>query len=124
MKKWRSRYPHPKYESVGVWENVVTGRCMMMRKIFHHFQTLPQAMNISLDDSQEAGGVDLSALQNSFSLEFIHLYLKMANSARIQSNYFVATKYLHLTETAILEVLKTDTVDYKNYLSVCLSACV
>lgn len=35
--KWQSRCPHPKKDSVNVWDDVVTGRCMMMRKILEHF---------------------------------------------------------------------------------------
>lgn len=48
--------------------------------------------------------MDLSSLQQMFSLEFTRLYLKMADSARQQCNYAVTTKYLKLTEAAITEV--------------------
>lgn len=59
-----------------------------------------------MDDSEgggASGGMDLTSLQNQFSLEFTQLYLQMARSARLQSNYAVAMKYLHLTEAAIME---------------------
>ena len=59
-----------------------------------------------MDDSQgaEGGGVDLAALQTKFSLEFTRLYLQIARSACLQTNYAVTTKYLQLTEAAITEV--------------------
>ncbi len=34
---WQSRYPHEKKDSLSVWNDVVTGRCMMMRKIMEKF---------------------------------------------------------------------------------------
>ncbi len=46
----------------------------------------------------------LSVLTTQFSREFTQLYLKMADSARQQSNYAVATRYLKLTEKAVKEV--------------------
>ena len=53
----------------------------------------------------EGGGyIDLSVLKDTFTREYTRLYLKMADSARLQNNYDVATKYLHLTEAAITEV--------------------
>ena len=39
LRKWEGRLPHPKRDPVRVWEDVVTGRCMMMRKILEHFHT-------------------------------------------------------------------------------------
>ncbi len=59
-----------------------------------------------MEDSQggESSMVDLTSLQNRFSMEFTRLYLQTARSARLQSNYAVATKYLQLTEAAITEV--------------------
>jgi len=32
LAKWRCRYPDPRRDSVEVWDDVVTGRCMMMNK--------------------------------------------------------------------------------------------
>ena len=55
---------------------------------------------------------DLTALQRKFSREYTNLYLKIAHSARLQSNYPVATKYLKLTESALNEVtLKSPQID-------------
>ena len=50
------------------------------------------------------GEGSLSILTTKFSREFTQLYLKMADSARQQSNYAVATRYLKLTEKAVKEV--------------------
>ena len=50
------------------------------------------------------GGVNLSSLRQLFSREYTGLYLKMADTARVQNNYDVAMRYLQLTEAAIGEV--------------------
>ena len=55
-------------------------------------------------DGEGGGGVDLSSLQQLFSQEYTRLYLKMADTARVQSNYVVAKKYLQLTEAAVSKV--------------------
>ena len=55
-------------------------------------------------DGEGGGGVNLSSLQQLFSREYTHLYLKMADTARLQSNYAVAKRYLQLTEAAVGEV--------------------
>ena len=52
----------------------------------------------------EVGGVNLPQLQEQFSLEYTNLYMKIADTARQQSNYAVCHKYLHLAERAINEV--------------------
>ena len=58
-----------------------------------------------MDDSEgPSSGVDVDSLQAMFCLEYTQLYLRMAHSARLQSNYAVATKYLKLTEAAITQV--------------------
>ena len=43
LNKWRSRFPHPKLDPINVWDDIVTSRCMMMRKILEHFHTIPAA---------------------------------------------------------------------------------
>lgn len=55
-------------------------------------------------DSEGETSVNLSSLQQVFCREFTCLYLKMANIARLQSNYPVAKRYLQLTEAAVGEV--------------------
>ena len=50
------------------------------------------------------GGGHLPQLQEQFSLEYTHLYMKIADTARLQSNYAMCHKYLHLTEQAINDV--------------------
>ena len=57
-------------------------------------------------DGEGGGKVNLSALQQLFSREYTCLYLKMANTARLQNNYAVAKRYLQLTEAAVSEVRK------------------
>ncbi len=41
LRKWAGRYPHPKLDPVPVWDDIVTGRCMMMNKVLQrlHEQT-------------------------------------------------------------------------------------
>ena len=55
-------------------------------------------------DGEGEGGLNLSSLQQLFSREYTGLYLKMADTARVQNNYDVAMRYLQLTEAAIGEV--------------------
>ena len=57
-------------------------------------------------DVDEEGGsqIDLTSLQQLFCREFASLYLKMADTARLQCNYAVAKRYLQLTEAAVGEV--------------------
>ena len=55
-------------------------------------------------DGEEDGGVNLASLNRTFSREYTYLYLKMADTARLQGNYAVARRYLQLTENAIGEV--------------------
>ena len=59
---------------------------------------------VSMDTDTNGAAVNLDTLQERFSREFTNLYLKISNSARLQSNYAVATRYLQLTEAAIKEV--------------------
>ena len=61
----------------------------------------PDSMEV---DGEEGGAVDLSSLQQLFSQEYTHLYLKIADTARLQNNYAVAKRYLQLTEAAVGEV--------------------
>lgn len=81
---------------------------MMMRKLLERFDSSPTTSTSASAsfDSMEVGGVgvDLPALRERFSQEYTSLYLRVADSARLQSNYAVATKYLQLTEKAINEV--------------------
>ncbi len=85
----------------------------MMRKLLERFHSSStSAATASTSHSQPDGvdgkgvetGVSLPALKERFSREFTNLYLRIADSARQQSNYAVARKYLHLTERAISEV--------------------
>ena len=55
-------------------------------------------------DGEGGGEVNLSFLRQLFSREYTGLYLKMADTARVQNNYDVAMRYLQLTEAAIGEV--------------------
>ena len=61
-------------------------------------------------DGGGGGGVDLSSLQQLFSREYTGLYLKMADTARVQGNYAVAKRYLQLTEAAVGEVRRNGKV--------------
>ena len=63
-------------------------------------------------DGDSEGLVDLSSLQQLFCREFASLYLKMADTARLQCNYAVAKRYLQLTEAAVGEVYKKASIAY------------
>lgn len=71
----------------------------------------------SMEVDGEGGRVDLTALQQIFSREFTCLYLKMANTARLQCNYAVAKRYLQLTEAAVGEVRESIDTAINNLVS-------
>ena len=84
-----------------------------MRKLLERFHSsstsaattgASQSQGNGVDGGGVETGVHLPALKERFSREFTNLYLRIADSARQQSNYAVARKYLHLTERAISEV--------------------
>ena len=66
------------------------------------FLLLHRGVGDSMD--VDGGGVSLPQLQKRCSLEYTNLYMKIADTARQQSNYAVCRKYLQLTEQAINEV--------------------
>ena len=44
LEKWVGRYPHPKLDPVGIWDDIVTGRCLMMTKLLEKFHNItPEA---------------------------------------------------------------------------------
>ena len=69
--------------------------------IYLSASSAPNSMEV---DGEGGGAVDFSSLQQLFSREYTHLYLKMADTARLQNNYAVAKRYLQLTEAAVGEV--------------------
>lgn len=47
LSKWAGRYPHSKLDPIGVWDDIVTGRCMMMTKLLEKFHSLqPSTMYV------------------------------------------------------------------------------
>jgi DNA-dependent protein kinase catalytic subunit len=110
LSKWESRFPHPKQDPLSVWDNIVTSRCMMMRKLLERFRGSPSSTDGGLGDSMEVdgGSVNLTLLQERFSLEYTKLYMKIAAVARQHSNYAVCRKYLGLTETAVKKFFPGD----------------
>eukprot|EP00731_Ephydatia_muelleri_P028749 Em0020g393a len=106
LSRWRSTFPHPKLDPISVWDDVVTNRCMMMRKMMQRFHNSGAGGTSSADQMEVDGtgeGVSLSMLQQLFSREYIQLYLRIASTATAQSNYAVARRYLQLTEKAAIE---------------------
>ena len=85
----------------------------MMRKLLERFHSsstsgtatgTSQSLANGVDGGRVETGIHLPSLKERFSREFTNLYLRIADSARQQSNYAVARKYLQLTERAINEV--------------------
>eukprot|EP00731_Ephydatia_muelleri_P036866 Em0341g3a len=110
LSRWRSTFPHPKLDPISVWDDVVTNRCMMMRKMMQRFHNSGAGGTSSADQMEVDGtgeGVSLSMLQQLFSREYIQLYLRIASTATAQSNYAVARRYLQLTERQPLSTLRT-----------------
>ncbi len=48
LQKWAGRYPHPKLDPIRVWDDIVTGRCLMMTKLLERLHFLAPANTYAL----------------------------------------------------------------------------
>ncbi|XP_019852740.1 PREDICTED: DNA-dependent protein kinase catalytic subunit [Amphimedon queenslandica] len=100
LRKWRKRFPDPKLDPVPIWDDIITTRWMMLRKISTKLQdsVLSQQCEYLLDDDGSSCSVD-SMMKN----ENINMFMRAADAARTQSNYPVAENYLKIVEKSILK---------------------
>nr|XP_057916892.1 DNA-dependent protein kinase catalytic subunit isoform X2 [Doryrhamphus excisus] len=87
---WTERYPDTKVDPMNVWDDIITSRCFFLDKIREKLQSHGDADSMDVDGSEDHTA-DLDTLVNNckFSMK-----LHMADSARKQNNFSVATKLL------------------------------
>ncbi|XP_065898419.1 DNA-dependent protein kinase catalytic subunit-like isoform X2 [Dysidea avara] len=101
LEGWRQRSPHPKLDPLSIWDDVISVRRVMLQKILLSYKD-SYSDSVSSMDSENTSVSDLEVKVNTSMVEF---YLQMADSARLQSNYEVAVRYLKITEESIDEHL-------------------
>ncbi|XP_061821672.2 DNA-dependent protein kinase catalytic subunit isoform X1 [Nerophis lumbriciformis] len=84
---WTERYPDAKVDPMNVWDDIITSRCFFLDKIREKLQSQGDADSMEVDGA----AMDVDTLVNDckFSMK-----LQMADSARKQNNFCVATKLL------------------------------
>ncbi|XP_061661173.1 DNA-dependent protein kinase catalytic subunit isoform X2 [Syngnathoides biaculeatus] len=87
---WTERYPDSKMDPVNVWDDIITSRCFFLDKIREKLQRLSDSDSMEVDGGEDTTE-DLNTLVNNckFSMK-----LHMADSARKQNNFSVATKLM------------------------------
>jgi DNA-dependent protein kinase catalytic subunit len=110
LEKWNSRFPHQKRDPISLWDDIVTNRCVLMEKMLLRCKESSADVSMSSLESMEVefGSSFLQMLQKRFSKEYVKLYLKISETARVQGNYSVAKHYLQLTDNARREHLQDD----------------
>nr|XP_014345420.1 PREDICTED: DNA-dependent protein kinase catalytic subunit [Latimeria chalumnae] len=98
LRNWSDRYPDAKMDPVNIWDDIITNRCFFLDKIQEHLCKVPADESMEVDGEGDASprmDVDeepnISAMVQSCKF---NMKLKMAESARKQNNFSVATKLL------------------------------
>ncbi|XP_066575742.1 DNA-dependent protein kinase catalytic subunit isoform X2 [Amia ocellicauda] len=95
---WMDRYPDAKMDPMNVWDDIITNRCFFLDKIKEKLASSVASESMEVDGDEDMGmkledekPEDLDSMINhcKFSMK-----LKMADSARKQNNFSVATKLL------------------------------
>ncbi|PIK41530.1 putative DNA-dependent protein kinase catalytic subunit [Apostichopus japonicus] len=105
LERWSSCLPDPKKDSVTVWDDIVTNRCLFMEKF---------ATRFDVADTQGSDSEVKVEFEEYISMEKTRLSLKLAESASEQANFPVALKHLkstygHLGDHEDLKLLWTHT---------------
>nr|XP_019943216.1 PREDICTED: DNA-dependent protein kinase catalytic subunit [Paralichthys olivaceus] len=90
IRLWTERYPDPKVDPVNVWDDIITSRCFFLDKIREKLTGHALSDSMEVDGSEDPSG-DINTLVNDCKF---NMKLHMANSARKQNNFPVATKLL------------------------------
>ncbi|XP_062235399.1 DNA-dependent protein kinase catalytic subunit [Platichthys flesus] len=90
IRLWTERYPDPKVDPVNVWDDIITSRCFFLDKIREKLRGNAPSDSMEVDGSEDPSG-DIDTLVNDCKF---NMKLHMANSARKQNNFPVATKLL------------------------------
>ncbi|XP_071815133.1 DNA-dependent protein kinase catalytic subunit-like [Apostichopus japonicus] len=105
LERWSSCLPDPKKDSVTIWDDIVTNRCLFMEKF---------ATRFDVADTQGSDSEVKVEFEEYISMEKTRLSLKLAESASEQANFPVALKHLkstygHLGDHEDLRLLWTHT---------------
>ncbi|XP_077480903.1 DNA-dependent protein kinase catalytic subunit [Stigmatopora argus] len=89
IRTWTERYPDAKMDPVNIWDDIITSRCFFLDKIKQKLQGHGDTNSMELDDEDSAE--DMNFLVNNCKF---NMKLHMADSARNQNNFSVATKLM------------------------------
>ncbi|XP_061121318.1 DNA-dependent protein kinase catalytic subunit isoform X2 [Syngnathus typhle] len=87
---WTERYPDAKMDPVNIWDDIITSRFFFLDKIREKLQSDTDTDGMEVDNTDDAAE-DLEALVNNCKF---NMKLHMADSARKQNNFSVATKLM------------------------------
>uniref|UniRef100_A0A3Q2XVH6 DNA-dependent protein kinase catalytic subunit n=1 Tax=Hippocampus comes TaxID=109280 RepID=A0A3Q2XVH6_HIPCM len=87
---WTERYPDAKMDPVNIWDDIITSRCFFLDKIREKLQSHTDADSMEVDGA-DGGPEDLNGLVNNCKF---NMKLHMADSARKQNNFSVATNLM------------------------------
>ncbi|CAK6951979.1 LOW QUALITY PROTEIN: DNA-dependent protein kinase catalytic subunit [Scomber scombrus] len=90
IRLWTERYPDAKVDPVNVWDDIITTRCFFLDKIREKLRGNAPSDSMEVDGAEDPAG-DIDALVNDCKF---NMKLHMADSARKQNNFSVATKLL------------------------------
>eukprot|EP01125_Pyxidicula_operculata_P008002 TRINITY_DN2699_c0_g1_i1.p1 TRINITY_DN2699_c0_g1~~TRINITY_DN2699_c0_g1_i1.p1 ORF type:complete len:2900 (-),score=828.74 TRINITY_DN2699_c0_g1_i1:54-8009(-) len=106
LKRWRLRFPSPKYDGIEVWENLIVQRSTLLEKLHHHVKEYwdnKKTLNNSnvlptriKEEKVNNSRVILTEIKETLIKERSKTFLEMAIASLKQSNFSVADKYLRL----------------------------
>ncbi|XP_043921659.1 DNA-dependent protein kinase catalytic subunit [Protopterus annectens] len=101
LKIWTNRYPDAKMDPINVWDDIITNRCFFLDKIQEHLAKVPGDDSMEVDEAASPGSEmevdgygDETDIGSMIKCCKFTMKLKMAESARKQNNFPVATKLL------------------------------
>ncbi|XP_070708776.1 DNA-dependent protein kinase catalytic subunit [Pempheris klunzingeri] len=90
IRLWTERYPDAKVDPVNLWDDIITSRCFFLDKIREKLRGRAPRDGMEVDGSENPAS-DIDKLINDCKF---NMKLQMADSARKQNNFPVATKLL------------------------------
>uniref|UniRef100_A0A8C4S1N9 DNA-dependent protein kinase catalytic subunit n=1 Tax=Erpetoichthys calabaricus TaxID=27687 RepID=A0A8C4S1N9_ERPCA len=99
IRVWAGRYPDDRMDPMNIWDDIITNRCFFLDKISEKLRNLGADNSMEVD---EEGSIDVQmeldepveGLESVIKSCKFNMKLKMADSARKQKNFSVATKLL------------------------------
>ncbi|XP_068160133.1 DNA-dependent protein kinase catalytic subunit [Antennarius striatus] len=90
IRLWTERYPDAKVDPMNLWDDIITSRCFFLDKIREKLRGHIFSDSMEVDSSEDPTGI-IDTLINDCKF---NMKLEMADSARKQNNFPVATKLL------------------------------